>query len=165
MCACRRARVRLSPDPWSSLSRKHREPSLVTFFFFFIATPISSFILPLSASHTHAVCKHTAGSLEKRSTKWWLRGEARRPPLLGTRHPRCQECQLREWRDEGKGGGEAGKVWSMQRGKQKVWWKEGWEGQKGDRKERKRGKDACIGHSQASDSFLHNDEEEKSWLV
>lgn len=32
-------------------------------------------------------------------------GEARRPPLLGTLHPRCQECQLREWRgDEGKGG-------------------------------------------------------------
>lgn len=38
----------------------------------------------------------------------------------------------------------------------------GREGQKGDRK--KRGKDVLIGHSQAFDSFLHSDEEEKELI-
>lgn len=116
MCVCRRARVQLSHDLWSGLSRRHRELNLWPFFFhcntnFFFLT------LLLSVFYTHSACTQLARL--RSNPQNGGSGEARRPPLLGTRHPWCQECQLREWRgDERKGGREvdrAGKVWLMQR--------------------------------------------------
>lgn len=106
--------VRLSPDLWSGLSRKQDELSLVTYVFHCNTT----FFLhsPLFLSFTHTLHAHS----------WFARvaihkmvahGKARRPPLLGTRHPWCQECQLREWRDEGKGGGKCD--WCRGQGKRK----------------------------------------------
>lgn len=70
-------------------------------------------------------------------------GGHRRPLLLGTRHPQCQECQLREWRYKGKEGGKTWENVNDARGGGKVWrcWlsvverraEGGWRRQKGER--------------------------------
>lgn len=59
-------------------------------------------------------CTHTYKHRNTHTHSWLApqhggSGEAGRPLLLGTRHPLCQECQLREWRDERKRRGELGK--------------------------------------------------------
>lgn len=97
---CRRVRVVVSQDLWSGPNRKYREISTGTFF------SCNSHFSPLSVFHPHSASTQLARS--RSSPQNGGSGEARRPPLLGTHHPRCQECQLKEWQGhEGKGEGKA----------------------------------------------------------
>lgn len=123
LCGCKRAcstRVRLSPDLWSGLSRRHTDLSLVTFFPF--QHQFIPFIVPIFAFlHAYSWLLHY-----KQSTKWWLMGKPGGLPSLAHNHPWWQECQLREWRDERRGEGIGGNWESVidaeGKEKRKVWW-------------------------------------------
>lgn len=83
---------------------------------------------------------HTAGLLEKQSTKWWDIEKPGGLPSLAPNHPQCQECQLRERRKEGgKEGVKLGKCdWCKGQGEEKGVVGRGKEGQKGDRREERK---------------------------
>ena len=130
-----------------------------------------SLSLSLSHTHTHSHCMHTAGSL-RQSTKWWLKASQEASPSLApaTHGARSANWENGEMRGKEEGG-EAGKVWLMHtERKRKRCGRETKRGRmrgtkKVDRREEsKLRKKASALDSQASDSFLQSDVEEKSWL-